>query len=135
MKKSAGLWIDHREAVIVSLTPDGEKTTKIASNVERHPGHDPTIPVNPGHHEERKIKATDSQQREFTTHLDRYYDEVAAVVRDVESILIFGPGEAKGEFKKRLEHDHLGDRVAAVETTDKMTHSQIAAKVREYFKV
>ncbi len=134
MKKQSGLWIDHREAVIVSLTPNGEEMTEISSSVEKHPGHDPSIAEKSGHHEDRKIKATDSQQREFTAHLDRYYDEVVAAVRDAQAILVFGPGEAKGEFKKRLDHAKIGDRVVAMETTDKMTHHQITAKVHEYFK-
>lgn len=134
MKNTTGLWIDHRQAVIVKISPDGEEMTAISSNVEKHPGHDPSIPTPSGHHEDRKIKATDSQQREFTAHLDRYYDEVVAVVRDAEAILIFGPGEAKGEFRKRLDHAKLGERVVAVETTDKMTDHQISAKVREYFR-
>jgi hypothetical protein len=48
--------------------------------------------------------------------------------------LIFGPGEAKGELKKRLESKGLGGRIVGVETTDKMTERQIAAKVRAYFQ-
>ena len=32
-------------------------------------------------------------------------------IRDADSILIFGPGEAKGELKKRLESKGLGGRV------------------------
>ena len=133
MKQAAGLWIDHREAIVVTITPNGEEITEISSNVEKHPGHDPTIATPTGHHEERKVKATDSQQREFTEHLDRYYDQVVAAVRDAQAILVFGPGEAKGEFKKRLDHAKLGGNVVAVQTADKMTDNQIAAKVREYF--
>jgi hypothetical protein len=53
--------------------------------------------------------------------------------RDAESIFLFGPGEAKGELKKRLEDDHLDQLIQAVETVDQMTDRQIAAKVREYF--
>jgi len=135
MKNAAGLWIDHRGAVIVTITPGGEEMTEISSNVEKHPGHDPSIPEHTGHHEDRKVKATDSQQREFAAHLDRYYDEVVAAVRDAEAILIFGPGEAKGEFKKRLDHAKLGNRVVAVEPADKMSDHVIAAKVRDYFHV
>jgi len=55
-------------------------------------------------------------------------------MRDAESILIFGPGEAKGELRKRLEKDNLGGRIVAIETVDKMTDRQIAAKVRQYFR-
>jgi len=133
MKNATGLWIDHREAIIVTLTPEGEEMTEISSNVQRHPGQDPASAAPPSHHEERKVKSTDSQDREFEGHLNKYYDEVVATIRDAEAILVFGPGEAKGEFKKRLDHAQLGDKVVAVETVDKMTDHQISAKVREYF--
>jgi hypothetical protein len=48
-------------------------------------------------------------------------------------LFILGPGEAKGELKKRLEAKGLGARVAAIETADKMIDSQIAEKVRKFF--
>ena len=38
----------------------------------------------------------------------------------VITILIFGPGEAKGELKKRLEEDKLGGHIVSIETVDKM---------------
>jgi len=50
-----------------------------------------------------------------------------------DSILLFGPGEAKGEFEERLASKGLGGRVVGVETVDKMTAPQIAAKVRQHF--
>jgi len=49
-------------------------------------------------------------------------------------ILIFGPGEAKGELAKRIENAGLSGRIAGIETVDKMTDRQIAAKVRTYLK-
>ena len=72
--------------------------------------------------------------RQYATHLDQYYDKVIAELHQATSVLIFGPGEAKGEFKKRMETKGLSERVAGVETTDKMTDNQIAAKVREFYK-
>ena len=38
MKTTAGLWIDHRKAVIALLSEDGEETLEIQSNVEKQPG-------------------------------------------------------------------------------------------------
>lgn len=35
MKREAGLWIDHREAVIVMITDVGEETKRIKSNFEK----------------------------------------------------------------------------------------------------
>jgi stalled ribosome rescue protein Dom34 len=77
--------------------------------------------------------ADDSRQRKFTGQLDNYYDEVVSSIRDPESILIFGPGEAKGELTKCFEKHNLGRCIVTVESVDKMTDRQIAAKVREYF--
>jgi hypothetical protein len=54
-------------------------------------------------------------------------------IRTAEAILIFGPGEAKGELNARLEKDKLGGRVVGIETSDKMTARQIVAKVRGYY--
>jgi len=58
---------------------------------------------------------------------------VIASIRDAESILIFGPGETKGELEERLKKNGLGGRIVGVETADKMTDRQIAAKVRQHF--
>ena len=76
----------------------------------------------------------DQQDRQFTDHLNRYYNEVISHLRDAESILIFGPGEAKGELEKRLASKRVGGRVVGVDTVDKMTDRQIAARVRQHFQ-
>ena len=56
-----------------------------------------------------------------------------ASLRGAEAILILGPGEAKGELKRRLKKDGLDGRVVGIETADKMTDRQIEARVRGYF--
>ena len=38
MKTSMGLWIDHRKAVIVSVSGKGEETSVIESKAEKQPG-------------------------------------------------------------------------------------------------
>ena len=132
MRTIVGLWIDHRKAVITVVTDKGEETKVIESNVEKQPGRSAGIRSTTPY-ESQKVPADDSREQEFTGHLQGYYDEVIAAIRDADSILIFGPGEAKGELRKRLERDKLGGRIVAMETVDKMTDHQIAAKVREYF--
>ena len=52
---------------------------------------------------------------------------------ETEIGLIVGPGEAKGEFMKRLKSKKLRSRIVELETTDKMTDRQLAAKVDEHF--
>jgi len=86
-----------------------------------------------GPFESQAVPSDDRQQREFTGHLNTYYNEVISCIREAESILIFGPGEAKGELKKQLERERLGGRIVGIETVDKMTDPQIVVKVRQYF--
>jgi len=133
MRRIVGLWIDHRKAVIAEISDKGEETRVIESNVEREAGRVGGVRTPPPY-ESQVGPADDRRQREFTGHLQRYYDEVIAAIGDAESILIFGPGEAKGELKKRLERNNLGGRIAAVEPVDKMSDRQIALKVREHFQ-
>lgn len=126
MNKQAGLWIDHRKAVIVLITDEGEEVKKIASGMEKH------VRFTGGDGSEDG-SSEDVRDRQFGNHLNSYYDQVIAVVRDADSIQIFGPGEAKGELEKRIEHEGLKAKILAVETVDKMTDRQITAKVRERF--
>jgi stalled ribosome rescue protein Dom34 len=129
MKKAAGLWIDHRKAVIVVVTDQGEATRLIISKAEKQLRRTGDSPLK-GSYEPQQVPASDSRQKTLTGHLNIYYDAVIACIRDAESILIFGPGEAKGELKERLERNNLGGRIIGIETVDKMTDRQIVAKVR-----
>lgn len=133
MKTTMGLWIDHRKAVIVRVSGKGEEISIIESKVEKQPGRfDGVRSTTP--YESQKVPADGRQDIKFADQLNIYYDEVISVLRNAESILLFGPGAAKGELKKRLEDDHLAHLIQDVETVDQMTDPQIAAKVREYFK-
>jgi hypothetical protein len=132
MNTQMGVWIDHRKAIVVAITAKGKERALVISNVERQLRRAGDSPLK-GSYETRRVPADDSRQRAFTGHLNIYYDAVIACMREAESILIFGPGEAKGELKARLERNKLGDRIAAIKTADKMTDRQISAKVRAYF--
>jgi stalled ribosome rescue protein Dom34 len=131
IKPNAGVWIDHREATIVVLTDTGEETKQIQSNVEKQlrrsgePDH--------GSFEAQEVPADDSREREYSGQLVRYYDEIISYLRGAGAILILGPGEAKGELKKRFEKDQSDTRTVAVETADKMTGPQLVALVRHHY--
>lgn len=129
---NAGVWIDHRKARIVGLTADGETTTVILSKVEKHPGRSGDSPMK-GAYEARQVPADNTRQRALTGELNIYYDAVTAALRSYGKILVFGPGEAKGELHARMLRTNLGARVAAIQTEGQMTDHQIVAKVREYF--
>jgi hypothetical protein len=123
MKKRVGLWIDHRKAIIVTITEQGESTQEIKSDMEKH------VRFSSGSSDDGSTE--DVRDRHFGNHLNSFYDKVIACLRGADSIQIFGPGEAKGELEKLLEKEGLKGQIFEIEAMDKMTDRQIAAKVRE----
>ena len=111
MKVDAGLWIDHQSTRIVITFPGGEKKLELQSHVED---------LGPG-------TAVDDRGR-----LNRFYTEIIEAIRDAETILIFGSGEARNELCHHLERARLGDKIIGVAAADPMTVAEIAAKVREH---
>jgi hypothetical protein len=135
MTPKIGLWIDHRQAVIIKLTDQGADKTVIKSNVEKHiraAGSDPSLK---GPFKARLVPADDKHEREFDEHLKIYFNQIIDDICKAKSIFIFGPGEAKIELKKQLEKNNPALRVAAVENADKMSDNQILSKVCKYFNV
>jgi hypothetical protein len=124
MGRELGLWIDHRKAVVAVVVGRHVALRQLTSQMEKH------VRYSGGAQED---SPEDQRDRRFTGHLNRYYDEVIACIRAAGSILIFGPGEAKNELAERLEKEGLRERVVGIETVDKMTDRQIAARVRERF--
>lgn len=132
MKKEVGLWIDHHKAVIVTIQDEVEVTLEIRSNVGKHVRFSSgTQSKSP---DSRKgATAEDMRDRQFGDLLNSYYDGIVAMIHGAESIWIFGPGEAKGELVKRLKQAGLEERIVGVESVDKMTDHQIAAKIRDRY--
>jgi hypothetical protein len=131
MATKAGVWIDHRQAIVFLITDAGKEIKKIKSGVgmptRSAGGLRPRNKYTP-----HDFVAEDRLERKVVSHLTEFYDGVIARLRGAEAILILGPGEAKGEFIKRLKSKKLGG-VLQVETADKMTDRQVAAKVSEHF--
>jgi hypothetical protein len=124
LTRNVGLWIDHRKAVIVTITEKMEEIKSVTSGIEKHVRFSG---------EAQADTEEDIQDNRFTNHLNKYYDEVLLHLRGADSIFIVGPGEAKFEFNKRLEGDNQIGKVAVIEVADKLTESQLLSKVRAHF--
>jgi len=132
MKNNAGLWIDHRKAIIVTVSDKNVGVSLTISAVEKQLRRTGASPMK-GSYSPQEVPPDDVRGRAFVGHLNVYYDAVVAGLAQAENILIFGPGEAKNELVKRLKKNGLGKRIAAVKTVDKMTNNQIIAQVQKFF--
>ena len=132
MATQAGVWIDHKQAVVVLVTGAGKEIKKIAFDIGQPiraaGGSRSTKPYKP-----KEFVAEDTLERKLGNDRKDYYDDVIASLRGADAILILGPGEAKGEFLKRVQSKKLRGVTVELETVDKMTDRQIAAKVVLHF--
>ncbi len=128
MSANAGVWIDHQQAVLVLIAENGEEIKKISSGIER--------PRRSGAHNAytpNDFVAEDRLERKLDSHLKDFYDEVIACLRGSDSLLILGPGEAKGELHKRFQSKKVRGLNVEIQTADRMTDRQLAAKVAQHF--
>ena len=132
MNSNVGVWIDHREAILVKLSDSGEETVHVKSGAEsqlRRSSDHPSGTFEPSH-----VPPDDTRERKFAAELKTFYDEVITHLSHAGAILIIGPGEAKKELKNRMGAKHPVAGNVVVETADSMTQPQVVARVREHFQ-
>jgi hypothetical protein len=133
MMKNIGLWIDHKKAILVIPKKEGDDIQKIESGVGRHIRFR-GAPRSKSPYSAQYQQGDDQLDNRFSEQLNKYYDKVISLLRRAEAVLIFGPGEAKGELERRIVRAGAHVQIIGIESADKLTERQIAAKVRRYFQ-
>ena len=142
MKKYVGIWLNKREAFVVSLAktqPLAEENQEILERIESK--MERRVRLSGGFRSKKtpygpqEISVDSKQEDRIKGQLRKYYQQIIRRVSDADRILIFGPGEAKIELKKQIEKSkELAGKIKKIESADKMTQRQIAAKVKTFFK-
>ena len=101
MMQKMGIWIDHKEAFLVSLQ-DGQTTIeRIESNAESHfrpSGGWKSSGTNVAQSVSKEQTADERRKHQFRN----FYLEVIERARNASLLYIFGPGEAKGALCVRI---------------------------------
>jgi stalled ribosome rescue protein Dom34 len=69
-------------------------------------------------------------------HMEHFYRDLAAKLKDADQILILGPGLSKNHFKTYLEKHHtagLASKIVGMESSDHPTDNQIIAFAKKFF--
>lgn len=136
MNQRAGIWIDHKKAVIVSASAGGVTAKTVESEIGPHGRYSGRAGSPASDGAAHGGGGEKNYEGRYDQHLDRYYDEVIKQVGEPDALLIFGPGEAKLQLRERLSRSKvLSDRVVGTETTDTMTDPQIVAKVKQHYEL
>ena len=115
----AVVWIDHQEAHVIQFNADMHENSTITTK-SKHGHIHQKAGVLTGHHQ------VSSQA---------YLHEVVEAVAGANEILIVGPGVAKLELIKHINHHDakISNKVVAVETVDHPTDGQLLAYAKKYF--
>jgi hypothetical protein len=129
----AGVWIDHKQAIIIHRKNNEEKKEKILSGLEsriRVPGEGKQYTRMGAHYFTFEKKNEEKRSH----HLKKYYREIIKKINDADAILIMGPAEAKNEFCRELTRfPGFLSKTIRIKTEARCTENQVAAKVRKFF--
>jgi stalled ribosome rescue protein Dom34 len=117
--RCAAVWIDHREANVVHVSPGKVDVLTVAT---------------PQHIHRRHPKGIDGA-KEHPDDAIGFFAQVAKSLEGTESVLVVGPSTAKLDFIRYVhEHEHpLETRIVGVETVDHPSSNQLVAYVKRYF--
>jgi hypothetical protein len=122
MPRRVAIWIDHRQAILINFNGQqvmGEE--ELFSEVGPH--------THGGGWAQHRIE---SHRHEMLKH---YYEEVIGHLGPTDEILILGPGPAKHELVRRVNHHKgLKGKVSAVRGTSRLTEREIIAEAEQFFR-
>ncbi|MCX7743931.1 MAG: hypothetical protein N2167_05125 [Flavobacteriales bacterium] len=136
--KKIGVFMDHSKAELIRY--ENGAAGFIETILSEHGGRDryegegsdeTRFSSDPYHGSNNEFK----KHRIEENDLHAYYKNLSKELEHYDEILLFGPGEAKKEFKNYVEQMHaFQNKRLHVENSDKLTENQLLEFVREYFK-
>lgn len=132
MKKQVGIWLDFKEANIITLENNKAKVSNIQSEIEDfHPkgGARSKQPWGPMHKISEKKYLMRRQQQMAT-----YFQKLMTLTQNADELFIFGPAEAKHDFAKAIQNNNsFKPDFKDLEPSDSITENQKIARVKAFF--
>jgi stalled ribosome rescue protein Dom34 len=110
------VWIDHQQARIFKVGPDGLHSERVKAHPQPKHG--------------RRHRENDHAEADV-----HFFRDVAGALDSADEALVVGPGTAKLQFMRWM-HQHTPNierKVVSVESADHPTDAQLAAHVKRYF--
>lgn len=133
-KQYVGVWIDSKNAMIITISDKGQMIKKIDSGIEtriREEGEKNKISKLGGQSLDlgkKKLFKKKDQQSNF-------FKNVIEEINHADSFVLFGPSSMKYNLGKEIHKNiELSGKIDGVETADSMTENQMYAWVRDFYK-
>lgn len=131
--KKVGIWLDQKEAKVITLADDSEEIKTIYSQIEtreRIPGESKTY----GRFGKQYLSDEKTREIKIDAQLKRYLNEVIQTLEGKDELMIFGPGKTKKELEKLIRnHPGMYARLKEIRIAKQMTENQKVAYVKDFF--
>jgi len=132
--RNIGIWLDQKEAMIVTLYENTASTKMIYSEIEtreRIPGESKIY----GRFGDQFLNDEKNKENRINELTTRYLSNIVDQLMKADEILIFGPAQIKTKLEKLIQKNHvLAAKLKSVQNANNMTDNQKVAYVKEYFK-
>jgi stalled ribosome rescue protein Dom34 len=121
--KKLGIWLDHSNAHLIEFSSEIKETQTITSDFT---------------YQDRKetLQRSENEMHNKEQHKQAaFYKNLAAVIKNFNEVILFGPTDAKVELFNFLKNDAKYDKIKIeVKNADKMSDKELHSFVRDYFK-
>jgi hypothetical protein len=129
-----GIWIDSKNAVIISTTDSGEKIKKIVSGIDtrlREEGETNQLSKMGGQY----LEPEKSKLSKKTEQQNLFFRSIMEEINNADSFVLFGPSSMKYNLGKEIQKNRkLSGKMDGVETADSMTENQLVAWIKDFYK-
>jgi len=129
-----GIWIDQKEANLITLTENAILSKTIYSDIEtriRIKGEKKQF----GRFGDQYLVDEKGKENRIKIYTQKYLLRVAKELSKAEEIFLFGPAQMKIKLEKLiLDIPELALKLKDTRTSEKMTHNQKLAYVKAYYK-
>lgn len=134
MKKQTGIWLDLKQAIVITLFEDGYKLKIIESEIqakERYDGEKKKF----GRFGSQFLNDETKKKRRLEEQINKYLKRIFNEIKNVNEIVLFGPASLKRKLAELIKSDRtMAEKLKAVKTADVMTQNQMVAWVKKFFK-
>ena len=131
--RKIGIWIDQKEANIISLIDKTIASKTIYSDVEtrvRIEGESKQF----GRFGDQFLMDEKGKQNRIEEYTNRYLARVMKEIQNAHEIMLFGPAQTKSKLEKLiLASPEMAAKLTAVQASEKMTDNQKIAYVKEFY--
>jgi len=131
--KKTGIWLDQKEANIITLIGDIVNSKTIHSDIEtreRFEGETKAF----GRFGDQFLNNEKSKKNKINDQTTKYLNLIIKEIEQTDEILIFGPAQTKIKLENLIQNNaNISSKLVEVQKAENMTENQKVAYVKKFF--